>query len=176
MRTPKGITLIELVIYIGVLVLILGGMTIFLIQTVRIQGATLPAIEMNTANSQIMWQLRHEIAEATSFNETASTLESSPSTLVLVDGSGQTVTIDRIADGGVDRLRLTRDSQSYWITGTSVDVTGWLAESVVDSLGVTTGIRLTVNMEITGNSNDAYRQNASQESTTLWLRPQTTVL
>lgn len=176
MFTTRGFTLIELLIYVGVFAFVLVGMTVFLVQTVRIQGASLPVSEMDAQSEHVLWRLEHEIAQATVFERGASTLGVSPSTLVFRDASGTPVTVDVVADATGGRLRMTRGGASTWMTSASTDVTVWLVEFVQNGGGTTTGVRVTLGMALRGEENDAYRQRTTTKTTTLWLRPHTATL
>ena len=176
MYALRGITLLELLIYIGVFAFLLSGMTIFLVQTVRIQGAALPSSEMDAQSEHILWRLEHEFAEATVFERSASTLGVSQGALVFRDASGAIVTIDVVADTTGGRLRMTRGGVSVWMTSVSVDVTEWTVASVQNGDGVSTGVRVTLGMALRGEESDAYRQRTTTKTTTVWLRPRTTTL
>lgn len=176
MHTSRGTTLLELLIYISVFAFVLVGMTVFLVQTVRIQGAALPASDMDAQSEHVLWRLEHEFSEAMVFERSASTLGVSPSTLVFRDAGGAIVTMDVVADATGGRLRMTRGDTSTWMTSASTDVTVWLVEFVQNSGGATTGVRVTLGMALRGEENDAYRQRTTTKTTTLWLRPHTTTL
>lgn len=176
MKASRGFTLIELLIYVGVFAFVLVGMTVFLVQTIRVQGAALPAAEMDAQSEHVLWRLEHAFSEATVFERSTSMLGVSPSTLVFRDAGGTAVTMDVVSDATGARLRMTRGGASVWMTSSSTDVTSWLVEFVQNGGGATTGVRVTLGMALRGDERDAYRQRATVKTTTLWLRPHTTTL
>ncbi|NQV12144.1 type II secretion system protein [Candidatus Uhrbacteria bacterium] len=152
----KGFTLIETVLYIAIVVILLGGLTTFLINTARIQSGLSPALRIKETASNTMLLMSSNITGADSINVTGSTLGVNPSTLLLTDGAGRSVQIDVIKDvvdfGGtstfVDRLRLTKGGEpAVWLTDSNLDVTLWKVEEVSDSGGLLQGLKIEYTIE-----------------------------
>lgn len=179
----NGFTLIEVVIYVAIVAALLGGMTVFLLNTVGTQSGLAPELRIKQTASSTLLSLRHDMAEAQSVNTTASTLGVDPSTLVYVDSSGNTVTVDWVQDTvtisstshSVGRLRKqVGASDAVWLTDGNIDVTKWQVDVVRDSSNALTGLAFDVDMDLLYSG--AGLQGAWDGQTTISLMPHTTEL
>jgi type II secretory pathway component PulJ len=179
-----GLTLLEVVIYIGLISILLTGLTVAVLQTLKAEVSSGIELRMGQTSSALFLYLGHEMTEATSINVTSSTLDISPSVFVFVDRAGNTVTIDRVesvidfsgTSQTVNRLRLVRGVEAaVWLTDRSINVTTWQVDPVRDT-GTLVGLRFTLDMDIVGAGTDVYRQGAYGASTTMSLLGQTTEL
>ena len=180
----EGITLLETVIYIGLIAIMLTGLSVAVIRTLDAEVSSGVELRMGQTASAIFLFLSHEMTEATSIDVTSSTLEISPGTFVFVDRDGTTNTIDRVEEvidftgtaQVVNRLRLTRGIEpAVWLTDRSINVTSWEVDTVRNT-GTLVGLRLSLSMNIVGAGVDAYRQGEYDATTTMALLGQTTEL
>lgn len=184
LKSQKGITLLETLIYIALLIVILPPLVLSLIQVTRQVSLLDVRNRLNTTSAIIASQLTSDVTQATQIRVSQSTLGSSPSTLVFFDATGQTITVDRPTivvslPGGnqtVHRLRMTRGvTPLFYLSDPDLDVLAWQVDLVRNSASVLTGLRFhldtaTMNQSVT----DPYRNARFISDFTVDLQPQTT--
>lgn len=181
MIKQKGFSLIETVLYIGILSIILPALTLFLLNLSLQFRVMDPRVRMEQKASIIHEQIQNELVSAYAINTTASTLGIDDSILVLVDKDGQTVTIDTADDlvsfpGNdvvVRRLRYQRGATpAIWLTDADFEIDEWIVYEVRDSFGTLTGLRFLLGMRLL-NNDDVYRNTEFGSGSTIELQPHT---
>ncbi|HBR80957.1 MAG: hypothetical protein UX09_C0009G0017 [Candidatus Uhrbacteria bacterium GW2011_GWE2_45_35] len=149
-KNQKGITLIETVVVIALLIIVLP-ITIFSLVRLGRDSAYFSLRQRISSSANLIFsELSNELTSAQFFSVSTSTLGVNPSTFIFTDQDGLIVTIDRPTDtvafpGGnqeIKRLRLTRGPEVVWLTDADVDVTNWMVQAVRDSSNNLTGIRI----------------------------------
>lgn len=149
-RNQKGITLVETVVVVALLVIILPVIVLSLIRLGREASYFSLLQRINSSSYLIFSELSNKLTTAESFNVTASTLGVNPSSFIFTDSDGLSVTIDCPVttitlpggDQEIRRLRLSRGSEVVWLTDSDVEVTNWTVQLVRDSSGDLTGLRI----------------------------------
>lgn len=182
-KSQKGITLVETLIYIGLLVVILPPLVIALVRVTRQVSLLDIRNRIQTSAALISSQITSDVTQASQIKVSTSTLGSSPSTLVFLDAAGQSVTIDRPTEtvsfpGGdqvVRRLRMTRGaSPAFYLTDPDVDVSAWQVDLVRNSANVLTGLRFHVDISTVNQSvTDPYQNARFSSDFTVDLQPHT---
>ncbi len=183
-KFPKGITLIETLVYIALLVVILPPLVMSLIQVTREVNLLDIRNRINTTSSLVLSQLSTDLTQASQIKVSLSTLGSSPSTLVFLDAAGQTITIDRPTvtvslpggDQTIRRLRMARGaSPAFYLTDPDLDVVSWKVDAVRNSTTVLTGLRFHIDVSTLNQSvADPYQNARFVSDTSIDLQPQTT--
>jgi len=149
-KNQKGITLVETVVVIALLIIILPVTVSSLIRLGRESAYFSLLQRINSSSTLIFSELSNELTSAKSFNVSTSTLGVNPSLFVFTDKNDAVVTIDRPTatvtlpggDQEIYRLRLSRGTEVVWLTDSDVDVTNWTVNVVRNSSNVLTGIRI----------------------------------
>ncbi len=180
----RGVTLLETLIYIALLVVILPPLVMSLIRVTREVGLLDIRSRINTTSSLVISELTLGVTEASQVKVSLSTFGSSPSTLVFLDAVGQTVTIDRPTltvtlpggDQTIHRLRMTRGTApAFFLTDPDLDVLSWQVDPVRNSASVLTGLRFHFDVATMNQSTvDPYQNARFVSDTTIDLQPQTT--
>lgn len=147
----KGITLVETIVVIALLIIILPITVSSLIHLGRESSYFSLLQRINSSSNLIFSELSNELTAAGSFNVSASTLGVNPSSFIFTDQDGLTVTIDCPTtivtllggDQEIHRLRLTRGAiETVWLTDSDIEVTNWTVQVVRDSGSDLTGLRI----------------------------------
>lgn len=149
-HNEKGLTLIETVVVIALLVIILPVTISTLVRLSRESAYFSLLQRINSSSNLILSALSNELTSAESFNITSSTLGVNPSTFFFIDKDDNVVTIDRPlatvtlpgGDQEIHRLRLSRGTEVVWLTDSDVDVTNWTVDVVRNSSGALSGLRI----------------------------------
>lgn len=181
-KSMRGITLLETVLYIGMLMVALPTMVSFVLQISQQDLLFDARTRMEQTAALVLNELQNTIAAADAIRTSTSTLGVNPSTVRLTDDNGDAVVIDcpTVAvtmPGGntqnVRRLRMqTGTSAPVWITDGEIDVTKWHVSAVRDSANTLTGLRIEFDMAMIAPS--ATQRNATfTGDTTISLSPHT---
>ncbi len=179
---PRGITLIETIIYIGLFTIILPGFVIFLLQLWQTHHLLDERARMEQTSAAVFLELQNSITEADAINVSTSTLANDNGVIKFLDSTGQLVTIDRptvvtVFSGvnqNVRRLRMQKGSNpAEYLTDPEIDVTQWRIETVRSS-STLTGLRISFDLAMLNPSADAYRKASFAGDTTLSLSGHTT--
>lgn len=179
-----GFSLIETVLYIGLLALILPSFVLFTLGFLQKNNDVDMRIRMEQKASLLLWELEEELTSATTLNITASLLERENSSLIFLDASGNPVTLDRpsvavMFPGGektVQRLRMTRNTESEWITDADMSVENWFLEPVRNSSGILTGLRVSLTLQTLNEDGNVIGDEQWSSTTTMHLLPHITEL
>lgn len=178
---PRGITLIETVIYIGLFMIILPTFVLFLLQIWQTHISLDARSRMEESAALIFLELQNSIAQAGHITTSTSTLANDNGVIKFTDNTGQLVTIDRPAvtinltgvDQTVHRLRMQKGAAAaVYLTDPEIDVTKWRIDTVKIS-STLVGLRFSLSMGML-NPGAAYRKAAFVETTTLALSANTT--
>jgi prepilin-type N-terminal cleavage/methylation domain-containing protein len=128
-RSQRGFTLIELVIYLGIVGLVLVSATLFAYEFVASQSKAAAYEEVNRNARYAIARIGLEIREASDLNVGASTLGSSPSTLSLASASGPiNPTVFTVSSGA---LNIQQGAGAVTpVTNAQVEVTEFLVEDL----------------------------------------------
>ena len=178
-----GFSLVETVVYIGLLAMVMTGTVLFSIGLVQKMRIIDPRVRMEEKAALIMQELQHELSGAQSVDVTSSTLGSNPSVLeftnvdgevMIFDGANQTVTFVG-GDQSVSRMRLQVDAVASWMTDKDLNVETFQVDAVRDGSNTLTGLRITLTLEAL-NAQGAQEGEGFTSSSTIMLNPQTSEL
>lgn len=178
----KGFSLIETVLYIGLLAILLPSLVTVTLGFVQKSDAVDPVLRMESKAALIISELQHELTRAQSIDVTGSVLGTDDSTLVFVDEDGESITLHRDADtvsfvGGdqqVERLVWQTTSSSQWVTDADMEVQMWNVAMVRDGDGLLTGVNVLLTLRVLNTDNSPFRELAFTTQTTIFVRPYTT--
>lgn len=182
---PRGLTLIETVIYIGVISFILPAFIVLVLRVWQQQIGFDARLRLEQTSSLIFLELASAITEADAIRVSSSALGTDASSLVFEDQNGTVVTIDLVSTSisfsgtnqTVRRLRLTRGTETpVWLTEPEHDVTQWRVEAVRDSGNALTGLRFSFDAELINSTGQVFRRASFAGDTTVALSPNTAEL
>jgi hypothetical protein len=180
--SQHGVSLLETVLYVGLLAIILPLVVMFAIGLAQQYNTIDPRTRMEQKSGLIFDQLAHDITSAQTIDVTASDLGVDDSRLVFIDDAGETVVIDRPTvnvDFGknseqVRRLRMQRGGASpVWVTDKDIDVSSWRVEAARDSNGDLTGLNVHLETQMLNAANGSFRQAKFNADTTYELSAHT---
>ncbi len=180
----RGFSLLETVIYIGLLSLLLTSTVVFSLGLLQKVDVIDSRVRMEEKADLVLDELSNEITQAQSVNITGSTLGVAGSSLVFVDASGVSVTIDRASDSvdfpagaqSVNRLRIQRGAVADWLTDGDISVESWNVQAVRDSSTTLTGLNIELYLDLLNDDGSVFRQAQFDASTTISLNGQTSEL
>ena len=177
----KGFSLVETIIYIGILAVVLPAMVLLLIgmteQTQLID--TRARIEQRAATLQT--EIARSLVSATAVDVTQSVFGSPEGKLVYINDAGETITIsnkstDVFFSNGpktIQRISYIRGAnEEVWLTDPDMNVTSLQFDAVRDSSMTLTGINLDFSIELS-NPDSVYRSANFSASSTTALQGQT---
>ncbi len=179
---PRGVTLLETVLYIGLIAILLPAFIIFVQQVWQQQIGFDARLRLEQTTALTFLEMTHAITEASAILVSTSTLGTDASILRFQDKNGTEVLIEHLSttvafsetNQTVRRLRLQRGNDDpVWLTEPEHDVTQWRVDPVRDESGILTGLRLQFAAELLNASGNVYRNAVISTSTTFALSPQT---
>lgn len=183
MRLPRGITLLETMIYIGLMMIILPMFTIFILHIWQEDIGFDGRMRLEQSTSLILLEFTNELTQADAITTSTSTLGSDTSVLRFRDATNATVVIDTVSTSidfsgtsqTVRRLRLQRGATpAVWLTEPEHNVTQWRVDAVRNTAGTLTGIRINFDAQLMNSSTSTPYRNASMAlDTTVDLQPHT---
>lgn len=180
--SKQGFSLIETVLYIGLLAIVLSVFASALLRMTLQYQSIDPRVRMEQRAAIVFDQLSYDVSDAASIDTTNSSLGSHPSRLEIVNDAGQSIRVEVVEDtvafvGGdesVDRLRYRVGSDDVvWMTDPDMEVTEWVVEAVRDSAGTLTGLNIHLSIEMR-EATGVYRGTSFEEDLTLSLQAPTT--
>jgi hypothetical protein len=174
---PRGITLIETVLYVGLFMIILPGFVIFLLQLWQTHHLLDERARMEQTASATFLELQNSLTESDAINVSTSTFSNDNGILKFLDSAGQLITIDRptvatVFSGttqNVRRLRMQKGAgTAVYLTDPEIDVTQWRIDPV-RSGSTLTGLRISFDLAMLNPSANAYRKAAFAADTTFSL-------
>ncbi|MCR4311873.1 MAG: hypothetical protein NUV56_01180 [Candidatus Uhrbacteria bacterium] len=182
-RLPaRGITLIETVLYIGLLAITLPYMTSFLIKTQSEHRMFDARTRMEQTAGLVFQDLNYSLTKADSISITTSTLDVVASTFTFHDDAGTLIMIDcptvstSFLSGtqNVRRLRYQSGTgAATYLTDSDIDVTEWRVTAIRDSSDVLTGMRISLDLAMLGTDGSPYNDATFAGDTTISLQPHT---
>ncbi len=178
----KGMTLLETVLYIGIISIVLPTFTIFVFHVWQQQVKFDARMRLGQTSSLIFFELSHNLTEADAIQISASTLGTDNSILRFKDKNGTNLVIDSVSttidfsgtNQTVRRLRFTRGNDTpVWLTEPEHDVSKWRVDSVRDNNGVLTGLRVSFDVGLINSDGRIYRSATFSGATTFVLSPST---
>ncbi|MFH1404902.1 MAG: prepilin-type N-terminal cleavage/methylation domain-containing protein [Patescibacteria group bacterium] len=167
----RGITMIEILIYIAILALLLPVIVATMFFVNERQGIYAARAQIEQSAGLLEAQLRHEIVEAKQINSSASYFANDLGSLIFIDADDNTVTID--TSGSPARLRFTRGSDpSFWFTDNNIRVTKWRIERIINTSDELTGLKFEFALE-PKNSKRVFDSAKFEGDLTISLSPHT---
>lgn len=182
---PKGVTLLETVIYIGIIGIVMPSFTMFVLQMWNEQVGFDARMRLEQTTSLVFLEATQEITEADSIRVSTSTLSTDTSVFRFKDENGTDVVLDTtsttVSFSGVNqtvrRLRMQRGAAAaVWLTDPEQNVTQWRVDAVRNGTNVLTGIRISFDLELLNKTGKVYRNATFAGDTTIALSPHTTEL
>jgi type II secretory pathway component PulJ len=179
----SGFSLIETILYIGLLAMVMTGTVLFSIGLVQKMRIIDPRVRMEEKAALMLQELQHELSGAQSVDVTNSTLGSNPSVLQFTNVDGEVMIFDRTNQtvnfvGGnqsVPRMRLQVDAVASWMTDKDLEVDVFQVDVVRDADNTLTGLRITLTLDAL-NAQGAQEGEEFTASSTIMLNPQTSEL
>lgn len=185
LRLPRGITLLETAIYIGLFSMVLPAFVMFVFHIWQGQVAFDARTRLEQTSALVFLETTHALTEADSIRISTSTLGTDSSVLRFTDASGTEIIID-VASTSIDfggtthnirRLRMQRGAATaVWLTDPELDVTQWRVDAVRNSTNTLTGMRINFDATLMNASGKVYRTATFAGDTTIALSPHTTEL
>ncbi len=182
---PKGITLLETMLYIGIIAIALPAFTVLILHVWDEQVGFDARMRLEQTTSLFFQEAVSEITEADTILVSTSTLGTDTSVLRFRDANGVSVTIDLVSttvsfsgtNQTVRRLRTQHGTDApTWITDPEHDISQWRVDAVRNSSSTLTGLRVSINAALINSSGNIYRDATFSTSTTIALSPHTTEL
>lgn len=175
----RGITLIETVLFIGLIAIILPGLFFFVIHLIERQDHISTQLLVRQSAALSLQEFQQEIQNAQAISISSSTLSSSTSSLTYVNGEGVTKTIRYAADTfsasgttrQIGRLQLSFQNQQEWLTTSDLTVETFRIDPVRNADGDLTA--LNVLFVLSPHLLETSSQQAERLTleTTFWLSP-----
>ncbi|GEM_PF-1590244 len=181
--SQAGLTLIEMLIYIGLIVIILPALGVIMVQLTQRVSLTDVRGRVTALSHVLFSQYATDFTQARAIAVSQSTLGVNGSVLKFTDSTGTLVTIDRVSTsvsftGGaqtVRRLRMQRGAAAaFWLTDRDLDTRSFIVSVVRDTTGKLTGLRVHQDIALLGAANGPYQNATFVADTTFALEPQTT--
>lgn len=181
-RAPKGLTLLEMVIYIGLLTLAVPGAVAFLL---RLQQSSIQAdarMRMEQTAAVVLSEMQNSLTAADAISTSSSTLNTTFSTLHFTNDSGTIIIIDAPSTtatfpGGTQTVRRLRmqvgANPAVFLTDPEIDVTEWNVVALRNAGGTLTGLRISMDYAMLFADTNAYRHAKFSGDTTIGLQPHT---
>ena len=180
--SQKGVTLLETMLYIGIIAIVLPAFTIFVLHTWQEQIGYDARMRLEQTTALIFLEASHAITESGAIFVSTSTLGTDMSALRFQDANGVTTVLDLVStiiafeetNQPVRRLRLQHGTESpVWLTEPEHDVTQWHVDPVRDETNVLTGLRIRLDVALINTTTNIYRNATFEADTTIALSPHT---
>ena len=182
--SKRGFSLIETVLYIGLLAILVPSFILITLGYLEKSETVDPRIRMEEKAAMILSEFQQELTQATSVDVTNSSFGSDSSSFVFIDSDGVSVTVERVNDtvtfvGGdqqVSRLQRQTLVSTDWITDRDMEVEVWNVDVVRNDEGVLTGVNVGISLRMLNPDGSPYRSFDFTTDTTISLQPFTTEL
>lgn len=180
LKNKNGITLLETVLYVAILIIALPALLMFTLQLQQEQGLIAARSRMEQTEALVGSQMTYELTQSDAIDITGSTLGVDSSVFVFQDDIGTVITIDRTTDNitfgetlqAVNRLRYKKGAEpAIWISDPDLDVTQWNVQAVRDSSSNLTGIRIQYQIEMLNPGGSPFRNVSVSSDSTIVLQP-----
>ncbi len=178
----KGTTLLETILYVGIVMIVLPTFVMFLVNLWQTYTLLDARSRMEQTASVMFLELQNSLTEADAINVSTSTLSNDNGVLKFLDATGQLVTIDRPtvavtftgAPQNVRRLRMQKGANpATYLTDPEIDVTQWRID-VIRTGSTLSGLRISYDMAMLNPGVGAYRHSSFSADTTFALSGHTT--
>ena len=175
----KGFTLIETVLYIGLIMILLPSIVLMLLEVQKNQAHTYSRMLIEQTSAILLSEFENELLDAYSIVSSSSTLNSDQSILVFkkVDGglnyelSFETdVVVIGDIQHNIGRINFF-DGFNYWLTPEQINVTVFRIEPARNSDGELTGLNIELELSPLAILSDEDVANILNTQTTLYLFP-----
>lgn len=182
LRLPKGITLLEMVLYIGLFMIVVPSFTLFIVHIWQQETGFDARIRLEQTAALIFLEATQSITEADAITLSTSNLGTDASTLRFTDANGSAVVLDTSLESidfngttqSVRRLRLQRGGNpAVWLTDPEQQVTQWRIDAVRNSAGTLTGLRFQFDAELLNKTSNISRNATFAADTVIALSPHT---
>jgi hypothetical protein len=176
-RYPKGVTLVETILYVGLLAVIVTAFVGLLSQLVVIQARTSTGGRLAENAAIALHFVSTDLPRAQSVNVSGSTLGSQASVLRYTNADGTAVIIDTVVvpitfSGvvqNVRRLRYQAGGVTSYLTDTEVNVVTWQVDDARTTTSDLSGLNIVLEVEILNEQATGYRQGTVRHQTTIGL-------
>jgi hypothetical protein len=183
-QAPRGVTLVETILYVGLLALLVTAFVGLLSQLTVIQARTSTGGRLAENAAIALHFTTTELTSAQSVNVSGSTFGTSTSVLRYTNSAGTSVILDAAVEPivfsgvtqNVRRLRYQAGGVTSYLTDAEVNVVTWQVDDVRTSTGDLSGVNLILEVEILNEQTTGYRQGTVRHQTTISLTPLTTEL
>jgi len=181
-KNTKGLSLIETVIYLAILMMVLPAMVLFLLRGVEYVHTIDLRVRIEQTGSILLQKMNELLLTARAVDVTHSSLGVDDSVFIFINKGGEQMMMQRVdeeylfldAPRTVSRLQVQKEGEDpYWLTDQDMQVEQWRVDAVRNSSGDLTGLRFTVRI----NALDPKEGDPSvfEASTTIVLENQTQV-
>jgi hypothetical protein len=183
-QAPKGVTLIETILYVGLLALLVSSFVALLMQLTIMQSRTSIGGRLAENAAIALHFASTSLPSAQTVDITGSTLGSATSVLKYTNAAGATVTIDTVVTPivfsgitqNVRRLRYQSGGVTSYLTDAEVNVVVWQVDDVRTTSSDLSGLNFILEVEILNEQASGYRQGTVRHQTTVGLTSLTTEL
>ena len=183
-KPPQGVTLIETILYVGLLAVIVTAFVGLLSQLVVIQARTSTGGRLAENADVALHFVSTALPSAQSINVSGSTLGSQASVLRYTNAAGTAVIIDTVVVPttfssvvqNVRRLRYQAGGVTSYLTDAEVNVVTWQVDDVRTTANDLSGFNLVLEVEILNEQTTGYRRGDVRHQTTVSLTSLTTEL
>jgi len=157
----KGVSLIEVVVYIAVFAILVPTITIFYLTIRQNTAQTIHIQTVDNATAIAMNQLETEIKSASKIVATQSILEQDAGKIVFKDNSGSTISFTYLeelvningSEHIIGRIARIENAKTQWLTSATVDVNQFKIRLIQDSTGLMTSLNIDLSVQSIGNEN-----------------------
>lgn len=178
----KGFTLIEIVLYIGLIMILLPSIILMLLEVQKSQAHSYTKMLIEQTSAIILSEIQNEMTSAYSIDITNSTLDSDESAVQyrknqggpMFDMSYDTDTVDiGSVLHNIGRIKYY-DGSEHWITPEQIAVTKFRIEPVRNSLNELTALNFELELSPFSTSAEIDKANVLYTHTTISLFPTVT--
>ncbi len=182
--SPRGVTLVETILYVGLLALLVSAFVALLSQLTIIQARTSTGGRLAENAAMALHFATASLPSAQSVDVSSSTLGTATSVLHYTNAAGTSVILDTVivpitfsgVTQNVRRLRYQAGGVTSYLTDAEVNVVTWQVDDVRTTANNLSGLNITLELEILNEEATGYRQGTVHHRTTISLTPLTTEL
>lgn len=172
-----GFTLIEMILYIGIIAILVPGIGLFTTYTTQRQQNNAQHLSIQaTAESMFGW-MRYELQHATAIIPSQSVFNTTTSSLRFIDRGGVTTTVTTAPDTytaegqqrTISRVRKTHASTNEWLTGNDITVSAFTMNPIRTTTGTLVGITLEISIAPHVLNSGAATSQVFTTRTSIWL-------
>ncbi|MFH1611644.1 MAG: hypothetical protein ABIA83_03540 [Patescibacteria group bacterium] len=173
----RGFTLIEMVLYIGLIMILLPSIILMLLTVEKNQAHASTRMMIEQSSAILLSEFANELLDAYSINISSSTLDSDQSVLVFQKSEnspvyGLSFDTDAIEIGSVEynigRIKYS-DLEDHWLTPEQINVTKFRIEPVRNSDNDLTALNIELELSPLAVNNKMDLANILDTQTTIYL-------